>query len=70
MYFLLCYHFEISTAGTACASLETGSGTGCEPCFRCGSSEVPRIPQGISTVPIPMVLGLAIQAQNVIKIKK
>ena len=43
------------------------AGTAYEPCFRHGSSEVPRILQEVSAVPISMVLGLAIQAQNPIK---
>ena len=54
-------------ANTASSPLKTGGGTACEPCFRHGSSEVLRIPQGISAVPISMVLGLSIQAQNPIK---
>ena len=56
-------------AGTSCTPLEIGGGTSYEPYFRRGSSEVTHIPQGISAVSVPMVLGLAIQAQNPIKIK-
>ena len=66
-YYCSCYEFKVSTAGTACAPLETGGGTACQLCFRHGSSEVPRILQGISAVPVPMVLGLSIQAQNTIQ---
>ena len=67
MYFCLSYHFEISTTGTSCAPLEIGSGTSCQDCSRRGSSEVPCILQGVCAVPVSMVLGLAIQAQNPIK---
>ena len=67
MYFCLCYHFEISTAGTTGTLLEIGDGTTCQLCFRRGSSEAPCILQGVCAVPIFMVLRLGIQAQNPIK---
>ena len=65
--FCLYYQFKFSTASTACAPLETGGGTACQICFRCGSSEITRILQGVCMVPIYMFLGLVIQAQNPIK---
>ena len=51
-------------AGTAYASLETGGGTACQLCYRCGSQVVPRIAQGVGAVPTFKVLGLAIWAKK------
>ena len=57
----LCpYHlFNFSTAGTACAPLETGGGTTCPPYSWRGSQVVPPIPQGVAAVPANWILGLA-----------
>ena len=59
-YYCSCSEFKVSTAGTACAPLEIGGGIACQLCYRCGSWVVPRIPQGVATVPTFKVLGIAI----------